>query len=144
MKVSKPIKITLILLIGSFLVAVRVFENNWFYDPFIAHFKQADYLKSVPEFETFRLIFNLLFRYVLNSFASVLILILIFDIRITRFLIVLYVSFGLLLIPAYLIIIQHYLPEAYNLFFYLRRFLIQPVLLIVLIPGFYYGRSSFR
>lgn len=142
MKVSKSIKIIAILLLCCSLVAVRAFENNWFYDPFIAHFKQADYLKSVPEFETFGLIFNLLFRYALNSFASILILILIFDIRITRFLTFLYVLFGILLVPSYLILAQYYLPEAYNLFFYLRRFLIQPVLLIVLIPGFYYGRGK--
>lgn len=142
MKLSKPVKIVLSIILGSFLVAVRAFENDWFYDPFIAHFKQADYLLSVPGLETFKLFLHLLFRYVLNSLASIIILVLVFDIRIARFLTILYVLFGLLLFPVYLIIIQYYLPEAYNLFFYVRRFLIQPILLFVLVPAIYYGRKT--
>lgn len=141
MKLPKPVKIVLSLILGSFLVAVRAFENDWFYHPFIAHFKQADYLLSVPGFETFKLFLHLLFRYVLNSLASIFILVLVFDTRIARFLTILYVLFGLLLFLAYLVIIQYYLPEAYNLFFYVRRFLIQPILLFVLIPAVYYGRK---
>jgi len=142
MKLSKPVKIVLLLLLGSFLIAVRTFENNWFYDPFIAHFKQADYLKSVPGFETIRLIYNLLLRYILNSFASILILVLIFDTQIIRFLLALYLLFGILLGLIYVFLMLYFLPESFTLFFYIRRFVIQPLLLFVLIPAIFYGRKT--
>lgn len=141
MKISNSLRIILILIVCTFLIGVRAFENSWFYDPFIAHFKQEDYLSSVPKYDFIKLFLHLLFRYFINSFASVLILLLIFDTRIVRFLGLLYLLFALLFIPVYMVLIRFYLPEAYTLFFYVRRFLIQPILLFVLIPAIYYGRK---
>ncbi|MDP2060649.1 MAG: exosortase F system-associated protein [Flavobacteriaceae bacterium] len=138
MKLSNSLRIVLILILGTFLISVRAFESSWFYDPFIAHFKQENYLLTVPEFDFLKLFFHLLFRYFINSFVSVLILLLIFDAQIVRFLTLLYLLFALLLIPIYMTLVKFYLPDTYTLFFYVRRFLIQPILLFVLIPAIYF------
>lgn len=142
MKLSNSLRIVLILILGAFLISVRAFENNWFYDPFITHFKQENYLLTVPKFDFLKLFLHLLFRYFINSFASVLILWLIFDAQIVRFLTLLYLLFALLLFAIYMVLVNFYLPDTYTLFFYVRRFLIQPILLFVLIPAIFYGRKT--
>ena len=58
---------------------VRAFEMELFYDPLVLYF-QNDYLyKSIPEINNWKLVVDLLFRYVINSMATIGIIYLIFQ-----------------------------------------------------------------
>lgn len=120
------------------LVAVRVFEGH-FYDPFISYFKQGNPLLPRPEFSAVQLVFHHLFRLMLNVLFSLLLVWAIFRNRI--YLKVSGVLMGVVSAVAlalYLFIIIQNLPVNYQLLFFIRRFAIQPLLLFLMIPTFYY------
>lgn len=123
----------------AMLVGVRFFQEQLFYDPLVAFFKQEN--KILPEYDTFRLFASLFFRYALNSAISLAIIWLFFKNRpILRLSAILYGVFFIVLIAAFFIIIA---SEDVNLLllFYIRRFIIQPLFLILFIPAFYYQRK---
>jgi exosortase F-associated protein len=131
-------KIVAFLCLFGMLMAIRAFENELFYDPFLNYFKSENAI-DYPNFDNLRLFSNLIFRYLLNSIISLAILFIIFsDIKIVKFSVLLYLIFLVVLLLVFYIII-HYFDESYKMIlFYIRRFLIQPVLLLLFIPGFYY------
>jgi len=141
LKDKKALVIIICCIIGFALI--RNYEAVLFYDPFLDYFKN-DYLNlPFPEFNTPSLIWNLLLRYLLNSFLSLLILYFMFkDIELIKFLSVLYLILLVLLIVSFYFIVE-ILNENYNfLLFYVRRFLIQPLFLIIFIPAFYIQKST--
>ena len=141
LKDKKAVVIIICSIIG--FAIIRNYEAVLFYDPFLDYFKN-DYLNlPFPEFKTPSLIWNLLLRYLLNSFLSLLILYFMFkDIELIKFLSVLYLTLLVLLIVSFYFIVE-ILNENYNfLLFYVRRFLIQPLFLIIFIPAFYIQKST--
>ena len=60
------------------LICIRFFEDKLFYDPFLEFFKSDYQNKPLPNFEGFKLIINIFFRYFLNALLSVLIVYLLF------------------------------------------------------------------
>jgi len=141
LKDKKALVIIICCIIG--FAIIRNYEAVLFYDPFLDYFKN-DYLNlPFPEFKTPSLIWNLLLRYLLNSFLSLLILYFMFkDIELIKFLSVLYLTLLVLLIVSFYFIVE-ILNENYNfLLFYVRRFLIQPLFLIIFIPAFYIQKST--
>jgi exosortase F-associated protein len=134
----------LVLLILA-LAAIRGIEELLFYDPFLQYFKN-DYLQVAwPEFETWKLNRNLMIRFWMNSVFSIGIIHLIFqDSLTTKFASILYVLFFLVLFVAFQLLI-YYGSENQNFWlFYLRRFLIHPVLLLLFLPAFYFQRLQNR
>ncbi|MGJ5641959.1 exosortase F system-associated membrane protein [Formosa sp. S-31] len=125
----------------SGLVLIRTFESELFYDPFIAFFK-ADYLEEEPpHFITLKLMLFTAFRYVLNTVFSLLILKVLFGIKeVVMFSVLLFGSLFVILFPVFLYLVLHPNPEHYYLLFNIRRFLIQPILLLLLLPAFYYNK----
>lgn len=122
------------------LAAVRFFEEVLFYDPLLYYF-ESDYLEAtpLPAFNFFKLLFSLSFRYWLNSVLSLLILYIAFrKTDIVRFTLILMTIAYFILVPFYGYILKNYDPEHYIALFYTRRFLIQPVLILLLLPAFYY------
>ena len=116
------------------LILVRSFEGELFYDP---------QNKLLPHLNCYLLFGNLLLRYGINTFFSLIIIRLLFDERklmvfsgylfLVLFVILVIVFFGLIYFskePDYLIL------------FYIRRFLIQPLFLVLFIPAFYYQQIS--
>lgn len=123
------------------LILIRAFENELFYDPYLEFFK-SDYLfLDSPRRELFKLCFFTTLRYLLNSAISIAILYVFFkDKSIVSFSSLVYGGAYVVLILLFLYFTINPKQENYLEFFYIRRFLIQPVLLILLVPAFYYNR----
>lgn len=122
------------------LVCVRLFQDTLFYDPLIAFFKQEGAV--LPAYNSGRLFLGLAFRYLLNSGISLGIIWFCFkDKSILKLVSLLYVVFFALLTAAFFIAVNAKNPSLL-LLFYIRRFLIQPLFLILFIPAFYYQRQN--
>ena len=135
-------KVFYILLLFSFLVAIRACENTIFYDPLIAYFKRNYMQTPLPELNVVKLFFSMGFRFYLNSIISIGLLKLLFDdSKVVKFSIFLYSVFGILfMITFFFILLKFGETNKMNLF-YIRRFIIQPILLILFIPAFYYQKK---
>ncbi len=134
-------RIFLVLALLSLLLLIRAFENQLFYDPFLVYFN-GDYLKlPLPEFDSGLLFFGLLFRFTLNTIFSLGILYFLFsDREMISFVAVLYVLLFVILIAAFFFIIYFFKSDQNLILFYVRRFLIQPLFVIVFIPAFYFQK----
>lgn len=132
-------KYILLFILFVLLILIRVFENELFYDPYLLFF-QNDYLYiDSPRREVLKLTSFTTLRYALNSIISLGILYLVFkDKSIIRFSSLVYVVSFVLLMLVYLYFVVNPRQEDYYLFFNIRRFLIQPIILLVLLPAFYY------
>ena len=136
---KKIVYISLLILV---LILVRVFENKLFYDPFLAFFKDDFQNKELPEFDALKLFFGLFSRYFMNSCITILILFLLFkDISIVKLTTFLLLIFFVVLIIALFVILYFSKHPDYLTLFYVRRFLIQPLFLILFIPAFFYQKS---
>ena len=123
------------------LALIRYFEDYLFYDPYLQFFEN-DYLYiDSPRRETLKLVFFTTLRYVLNSTISLVILYMVFkDKSIIKFAGLIYVFAYVFLLAAFLYFVINPRQEDYYLFFNIRRFLIQPLILVVLLPAFYYNK----
>ncbi|WP_296148188.1 exosortase F system-associated protein [uncultured Flavobacterium sp.] len=126
------------------LALVRALES-FFYDPFLIYFK-GDYMRlPFPEYSSVKLFFSLFLRYSLNSIISLAIIQILFkDFMLTKFASVLYLFLFIILIIAFFSIIG--LSDKSNnfLLFYVRRFLIQPLFVLLFVPAFYYQNQISR
>jgi len=139
---TKTLKIILLVLLASFLVFIRMFENVLFYDPLLLFFKSDYFNNSLPEMNSFKLLGNITFRFLLNTIVSLGILWVVFKdkgiLKLSAFL------FGILfcmLILAFSYFVFYSNSENFLPLFYVRRFLIQPILLLVLLPAFYFQKK---
>jgi len=126
------------------LAMVRILESQ-FYDPFLEYFKGEYIGNPFPAYNSFKLFFSLLFRYALNSVISLAIILVLFnDFKLTKFASILYAFFFLILIIAFFAILN--LSDYGNnfLLFYVRRFLIQPLFVLLFVPAFYYQNQISR
>ncbi|MGL3001941.1 exosortase F system-associated membrane protein [Flavobacterium sp. RSSB_23] len=133
-------KIVLGLLLVFLLVLIREFETQLFYDPFLAFFK-SDYAgQPLPIYEPIPLFLGLLLRYGLNSLLSLALLYVIFEDKdMLQFSGVLFAVFFVVLLLTFFYILS-FQNQNYLLLFYVRRFLIQPIFILLFIPGFYYQK----
>ena len=134
-------RIFFIIVLASLLMLVRAFESQLFYDPFLVYFN-GDYLKlPLPQFNSGLLFLGLLFRFSLNTIFSLGILYLLFkDREMISFAAVLYVLLFVILIVAFFFIIYFFKSEQNLVLFYVRRFLIQPLFVILFVPAFYFQK----
>ncbi|MBZ4036252.1 exosortase F system-associated protein [Flavobacterium sp. 17A] len=117
---------------------VRLFEYTLFYDPFLNYFKNDFNNSPYPIVETGKLFFGLFFRYFLNSALSLILIYILFQNRdMLKFSAILYVLFLIVLLGMFFVVLEFF-PNAGWLLFYVRRFIIQPLLVLLFIPGFYY------
>ena len=138
---SKSIRYIFVFFLIILLVLIRQFEDILFYDPYLSFFKN-DYLYiDSPRRETFKLVIYTTLRFLLNSSISLGILYLAFmDKSVIKFSVLVYVVAYVLLTIVFLYFVINPRKEDYYLFFNIRRFLIQPILLLLLLPAFYYNR----
>jgi len=139
----KIVKYPLLLLLFYSLILIRAYGEQLFYDPFIVFFKN-DYLYSaIPEFEFVKLIYNIFVRYVLNSLISLGIIYIVFEkLNYLLLSIKLYILGFAILIIAYSILLGMGFEKGYLLPFYIRRFLIHPLFLLVLLAALYYDKLA--
>ncbi|MBU2927451.1 exosortase F system-associated membrane protein [Winogradskyella psychrotolerans] len=140
---NKVITYILVALLIVLLVLIRAYENVLFYDPYLTFFENDYLYLDSPRREIAKLVLFTTIRFVLNTAISLGILYLIFkDKSIIKFSVLVFsVAYVLLLIP-FLYFVINPKQEDYYLFFNIRRFLIQPIGLILLLPAFYYYKLN--
>lgn len=128
-----------ITLLALGLVAVRAFEAALFYDPLLQFFKSGHAVRSIPEMNNSKLFLGLSLRFIINTIISIAILWLVFRKKsLLKFSIIVYALFFIICMTAFAIF-YFYLPDGpHQPLFYARRFIIQPILLFLLIPAFYF------
>jgi exosortase F-associated protein len=132
-----------LLLLIVLLIAIRTFEKQLFYDPFLYYFEHDYLIFPLPDFNAVKLFCGLLFRFTLNTLISLGIIYLLFkDKQMIVFASFLYVVFFVLLIVAFFSILTFFTSQENFLLFYVRRFLIQPLFLIVFVPAFYFQKKK--
>jgi exosortase F-associated protein len=136
---NNKVSILLLILFALGLVLVRAFENQLFYDPFLQFFKYDYQNKPLPAFDKSKLAVGLLFRYVLNMFFSLGIIYLLFKKRqLLKFSTMLFILLFIVLMILFFGTLHFFEQPDYLVLFYVRRFLIQPLFLVLFIPAFYY------
>lgn len=135
-------KILILLLLISLFAVIRLFEFQLFYDPFLFFFKSEFQLMPLPDFDGFRLFCNLFLRYLLNDIISLAIIYVVFkEIELVKFSAILYGIFFIVLTIVFFSIIHFYGNKNNLLLFNVRRFLIQPIFLLLFVPAFYYQKK---
>ena len=133
---NKISRVAIAFIIIVMLVMVRFFESELFYDPLLAYFKSTYLQIPLPEMNQQLLFLNITFRYSINSVLSLGLLYVIFrDFGMIKFTSVLYLVFFIILISIFLFAMSSDDPDK-MLLFYIRRFLIQPIFILLFIPGF--------
>ena len=137
----KVTKYILLLILVMMLILIRFFEDVLFYDPYLEFF-QNDYLyMDSPRREVAKVFGFSTLRFVLNTLISLAILFVVFkDKSIIKFSVLIYAIAFVVLMVLYLYFVVNPNQEDYYLFFNVRRFLIQPIFLILLLPAFYYHK----
>ncbi len=140
---GKISKIAILIFLVGLLVLIRFFEETLFYDPLLSFFKSGYANEPLPEFETWKILFNTAVRFWCNSLISLAILWVIFkDNSIIKLSALLYILLFILLFIVFYILLFSSETGNHMLLFYVRRFLIQPLLLLLLLPAFYFHRKT--
>lgn len=139
---KKRLNIIYIIVLVGLLVAIRAFEDDLFYDPLIHFFKTDHSTQPLPSLDVAKLLGHTAFRFLLNTLISLGIIWFVFKSKeIVKMSALLYIIlFCILFILFYALIVMEagsHLP-----LFYVRRFLIQPLLLLLLLPAFYFQKIS--
>lgn len=140
---KRAITIIIVLLLFCVLAAIRAFENVLFYDPLLDFFKH-DYTSeaALPDLDFLKILLFTSLRFLMNTGISLLILWFCFRESATiKFAALLYVIAFVILIALFSYLVCNYHDGNYMALFYVRRFLIQPLLLIILLPAFYYQKK---
>ena len=138
-KQISTLRIGLLITLVMALVFIRIFENNIFYDPLIAYFKGNFNATPLPKMHQIKLFASLGFRYYLNSIISLGIIYLLFkNAKTTKLALLLYIVLGSILLISFVFILQFFFFFYKMNLFYIRRFIIQPLFLILFVPAFYY------
>ncbi|AIG30783.1 exosortase F system-associated protein [Flavobacterium psychrophilum] len=133
--------IQFVFLVGS-LTLVRIFENDLFYDPFLKYFKDEN-ASNYPEIESFKFFLSLIFRYFINATISLALLYVVFkDLSLIKISSVLYILFLVLLMIGFYIVLNFFDESQKTILFYIRRFIIQPIFILLFIPAFYFQKKS--
>lgn len=127
------------------LALIRYFQESLFYDPLLQFFA-SDYLQGeTPHFETTGLLINVFYRFLLNSVISLAIIYIAFmDGNILKFSFFLYLILFGIGFPVFMFLIFTIENNNFLALFYVRRFLIHPIFVIILLPAFYYYRLNTR
>ena len=143
MQLQKSHRILIILLLFLMLVLVRGFANDLFYDPFIAYFINYYLHEPIPVFSGSKLLFDLFYRYTLNTIISLMIIYVAFQNKsFVIFSIKFYILAFVVLIITFFIILKGELSNGYLFAFYIRRFIIHPLFVLLLLPAFYYKQLT--
>ncbi len=140
---KNKLKLAAILFLILLLIAIRAFEDTIFYDPFLDYFKLNYNNLPLPKIDVIKLFFSLGFRFYLNSIISLGLLRLIFnETKIIKFSIFLYSVLGIILMVSFFFILLKFGETSKMNLFYIRRFIIQPIFIMLFIPAFYYQKKN--
>ena len=124
------------------LISVRFLEDKIFYDPFLEFFK-ADYkVAQVPDFIWGKLMLSHFFRFALNLiFSAIVVHFMVLNKKWTIQAVFLMAVAFLFFFPIYLWCLYSKMEIGYLFTFSVRRFVIQPIILLLIIPIFYYRKK---
>ena len=134
---NNKIKVFVLFLLVFVLASIRIFEESLFYDPYLDFFKTDFTNFPLPVVDKLSLFLSLFFRYLLNALVSIFFIQIAFnDINFTKFASVLYGILFVILILVFYVVLAFFADESKMELFYIRRFLIQPLFLLLFIPGY--------
>ena len=140
---NKFLKILLVAALFVLLLLVRAFETKLFYDPLIEYFKNDYLYKYINDIDNRKLLFNMFYRFILNSVISIGIIWTLFERKdLVKFSTIFLVFAFLVLISIFAYLLQDDFKNGYLLPFYIRRFIIHPIFLLLLLPAFYFQKLS--
>jgi len=142
---KKRVKIPILVLLFGLLILVRAYGTEIFYDPFIEYFKN-DYLDtSIPNYNPFKLWLHIFLRYLVNMLISLVIIFVTFQKKgLVRFSVKFYIAAFIVLGISYFILLQFEMLNGHLFTFYVRRFLIHPIFVLILLPAFYYQKKLIK
>lgn len=139
---NKFLRLGLIGLLVVGLALIRFFEHDLFSDPLLEFYKTEFSYAEAPEFETLQVIASTSFRFLLNTILSLSIIWLAFPTKRTFLFSVTFYGFAFaILMLAFRFFIDDMKTENHFIIFYIRRFLIQPIFVLILLPAFYYQKK---
>lgn len=140
---KNKVKVLLGILLVLLLALIRAYEDALFYDPFLNYFKMDYHNLPLPEIDNVPLFFGLLFRYFLNTIVSLAMIYVLFkDVEAVKFASILYSLFFVILVVAFFFILSFFSDPSKMVLFYIRRFLIQPIFLLLFLPAFYFQKQN--
>lgn len=123
------------------LVLVYVFQNQIFYDPFINYLVNPQN-PVIPNYVGWKYVASKALRFLLNDgFALMVIWGLFKKESYIRFAVIVFFIGFLILLPIYLFLAINYYIETQSFLNHLHRLVLNPVLMMLLIPAFYYQQS---
>lgn len=124
------------------LIAVRFLEDKIFYDPFLEFFKGDYKVAQVPDFVWGKLMLSHFFRFSLNLvFSAIVVHFMFLNKKWTMQAVVLIAVAFVFFFPIYLWCLYSKMEIGYLFTFSVRRFVIQPIILLLIIPIFYYRKK---
>jgi len=140
---NQKFRIAFLIVLATLLVLIRAYEDMLFYDPFLNYFKTDYYNSPLPKTDNLQLFFGLFFRYFSNSILSLAIIYSVFkDFEAAKFAAILYFLFFIILVLAFFFVLSNFGETNKMTLFYIRRFLIQPIFLLLFLPAFYYQKQT--
>jgi exosortase F-associated protein len=123
---------------------IRNYESVFFYDPLLAFFKGEYFNSPLPLIIEWKLYLGFFWRYFLNSVLSIFVIYVLFKnkeyVKLATFL---YLLFFVVLMVLFIFVL-HYFSDQVMALFYIRRFIIQPLFLLLFIPGFYFQQQDLK
>ena len=124
------------------LLVIRFRESELFYDPLVGFFKSDYNTAQLPALASVRFYVNLTLRFVLNTICSIgLIYVVYLKMEIIKLSFLIYLIVFVIGMIVVWYAVDSYEVGDYMLLFYSRRFVIQPLLLFVLFPAYYYHKK---
>jgi len=142
---NKTLSIVLVVISLLGLACVRLLENDLFYDPFISFFKSSFQSQPLPDLNKGLYLISTLSRYFINLLFTVVIIWLLYKnkeyVKATLWV---HLFACIILLGVFFILVPLEEEWVKMALFYIRRFLIHPLLLFILIPGFYLASKTNR
>ena len=140
---NRAFKIIPAAVLFGMLILIRAFQENLFYDPLIEFFRVDHSTEALPELDLLKLLGNVALRFLLNTVISLWILWVLFRKKeILKISAILYLVLFVLLSIAFAVLLNSTEEGGHLALFYVRRFLIQPLFLLLLIPAFYFQKKT--
>ncbi|PIE49786.1 MAG: exosortase F system-associated protein [Flavobacteriales bacterium] len=136
---NKWLRLGVIGVLVFLLIMVRSLGDRMFYDPFIDYFRNDYLYVDIPGFKFLKLFYHLMLRYLANTLISLAIIYFAFQKKsLVIFSMKFYAIAFVILSIIYYFLLRNGMENGYLFTFYVRRFLIHPVFILVLLPAFYY------
>lgn len=141
---NKSIRFFILFVILIGIISVRIFQDNLFFDPYLKFFEnKLAFENTALNEKSYEIMLYISLRYLLNSFLTLLFIYFLFLQKafVSSSFFVLLLVF-VVLFPVYYYFVMVDFREHTLVGFYVRRIMIQPIVLLLLVPSFYYLKKE--